>query len=130
MYKTTDGGENWENILFVNDSTGAIDIVIHPTDPDIVIAATWERVRRPHRRSYGGPGCGIYRTNNGGDSWTELTNGLPSPSPNVGRIGIDICDAYPDVLYAIYADKTGYFARQLSISYIISKCRDKNKNSD
>ncbi|NOX47632.1 MAG: T9SS type A sorting domain-containing protein [Chlorobi bacterium] len=109
VFKTTDGGQNWQNVLFVSDSTGAIDIVIHPENPEILYAAMWERVRRPDRRSYGGPTCGIYKTTNGGSSWTELSTGLPSPSSDVGRIGIDISKSQPNVLYAIYADKTGYF---------------------
>lgn len=109
IYKSTDAGDTWEKVLFVNDSTGGIDLVIHPENPDILYAAMWERVRRPHRRSYGGTGCGIFRSIDAGLSWTELTVGLPSPSPYVGRIGIDICEADPDVLYAIYADNIGYF---------------------
>ncbi len=109
IFKTIDGGQNWENVLFVSDSTGAIDIVIHPENPEILYAAMWERVRRPDRRSYGGPTCGIYKTTDGGSSWTELSTGLPSPSSDVGRIGIDISKPEPNVLYAIYADKTGYF---------------------
>lgn len=109
IYKTSDGGNTWELILYVSDSTGGIDIVINPESPDMVYAALWERIRRPDRRRYGGPTCGIYKTEDGGENWTELSNGLPSPGEDVGRIGIDICQSEPDVLYAIYADKTGYF---------------------
>ncbi|MBC8487211.1 MAG: T9SS type A sorting domain-containing protein [Bacteroidetes bacterium] len=109
IYKTSNGGQTWENVLFVSDSTGGIDIVIHPTNPDTLYAAMWERIRRPNRRSYGGWTCGIYVTYNEGHTWTELTNGLPSPGNNIGRIGIDISKSEPNILYAIYADKTGYF---------------------
>jgi photosystem II stability/assembly factor-like uncharacterized protein len=109
IYKTSDGGMNWQNVLYVSDSTGGIDVVMHPIYPDTLYAAMWERVRRPNRRSYGGLTCGIYRTYNGGLNWTELTNGLPSPGSNVGRIGIDISRSDPNTLYAIYADKIGYF---------------------
>jgi photosystem II stability/assembly factor-like uncharacterized protein len=109
IYKTSDGGISWLQVLYVSDSTGGIDIVIHPEDPDTLYSAMWERVRRPNRRSYGGLTCGIYRTYDGGQNWTELTNGLPSPGPNVGRIGIDISQSDPNTLYAIYADKPGYF---------------------
>ncbi len=110
VFRTTDGGGSWEKVLYVNDSTGAVDIVIHPEHPDTLYAAMWERVRRPHRRDYGGPGCGIYRSYDGGDNWTLLTNGLPAASSQVGRIGIDISASDPNVLYAIYADNIGYFA--------------------
>lgn len=108
VFRTNDGGLNWQNVLYVNDSTGAVDVLIDPQQPNIVFAATWERVRRPDRRSYGGPGCGIYKSTDGGDTWIELQNGLPSGS-NIGRIGLDICQASPNKLYAIYADQTGYF---------------------
>jgi photosystem II stability/assembly factor-like uncharacterized protein len=109
IFRTTDGGANWEKVLFVSDSVGGIDIVIHPNHPDTLYAALWERTRRPDRRNYGGPGCGIYRSYDGGDSWIELTNGLPSSSPSNGRIGIDISQSDPNVLYTIYADNIGYF---------------------
>jgi photosystem II stability/assembly factor-like uncharacterized protein len=110
VFRTTDGGTNWENVLYINDSVGAIDMVIHPDHPDTLYAAMWERVRRPDRRNYGGAGCGIYRSFNGGDSWALLSGGLPLSSPANGRIGIDISASDPDVLYAIYADNTGYFS--------------------
>jgi photosystem II stability/assembly factor-like uncharacterized protein len=110
IFRTTDGGANWQKVLFVSDSVGGIDIVIHPNHPDTLYTALWERVRRPDRRDYGGPGCGIYRSYDGGDTWVELTNGLPAASPLNGRIGIDISQSDPNVLYAIYADNIGYFA--------------------
>ncbi len=110
IFRTTDGGANWEKVLYINDSVGGIDIVMHPDHPDTLYAAMWERVRRPDRRNYGGSGCGIYRSYDGGDTWIELTSGLPAPSPSVGRIGIDISESDPNVLYAIYADNIGYFA--------------------
>src|SRR4030065_982306 len=90
LYRSTDGGVNWEKKLFISDSTGCIDIAINPLNPDTVYTAMWERIRRPDRRSYGGPTCGIYRSTDGGENWTELTNGLPNNSPSVGRIGISI----------------------------------------
>jgi len=108
VFKTEDGGETWEQKLFVSDSTGAIDIVINPEDPDIVYAAMWERVRRPGRRSYGGPTSGIYKSTDGGDNWVELSNGLPVEASEKGRIGIDISRSNPDVIYAAYADSIGY----------------------
>ncbi|MBP6871314.1 MAG: T9SS type A sorting domain-containing protein [Bacteroidales bacterium] len=109
IFKTSDGGGTWDQVLYINDSVGAIDIVMHPAKPDTLYATTWERVRRPHRRDYGGPGSGIYRSYDGGDTWTLLTNGLPAASAQVGRIGIDISASDPDILYAIYADNIGYF---------------------
>lgn len=108
VYKTNDGGNNWEQVLFVNDSTGAIDLAMHPQNPDTIYAVMWERVRRLEYFTYGGFGCGLYRSYDGGNNWEELENGLPI-GPNVGRIGIGISESDPHILYAIYADRTGYF---------------------
>ena len=108
IYRTTNGGNTWENVLFVSDSTSGIDIVQHPSNPDILYAAMWERFRgKTYRRSFG-ESSGIYRTTNGGDTWNELTSGLPTGS-DVGRIGLTISESNPDVLYAIY-DKSDYSA--------------------
>jgi len=109
IYKTINAGQSWEKVLFVSDSAGGIDLVIHPENPEILYAAMWERIRRPNRRSYGGQTCGIYKTDDGGESWIQLSSGLPSPGNNIGRIGLDISKSDPSVVYAIYADKTGYF---------------------
>jgi photosystem II stability/assembly factor-like uncharacterized protein len=101
IYRTIDGGQNWERILFLTDSTAAIDIVQHPQNPDILIAAMWERVRGlNYRRSFGNS-SGLWKTTDGGDNWYELTNGLPTGN-DVGRIGVDIAKSDPNVVYAFY----------------------------
>lgn len=107
VYKTTNGGDSWQQVLFVSDSTGVVDMAIHPTNGNIVYAASWERIRRPNRRQYGGITSGIYRTNDGGSNWTELTNGLPSTASQKGRISFDISQSNPNVLYARYANSNG-----------------------
>lgn len=109
VFKSNDGGDTWENVLYISDSTGGIDIVIHPENPDTLYAAMWERIRRPNRRSYGGSSCGLYRTFDGGNNWEELINGIPSTGDDIGRIGLDISRSDPSILYTIYSDKTGYF---------------------
>lgn len=101
IYRSNNSGENWEQVLFVTDSTSAIDLVQHPTNPDILYASMWERIRGLNYRRSGGPSSGIYKTVDGGDSWIELTNGLPQDE-FVGRIGIDISISNPDILYAFY----------------------------
>lgn len=106
IYKTYNGGSSWQQVLFLNDSTGAIDVVVHPQNPDTVYACMWTRVRRPDRRNYGGPASGIYRSYDGGNTWTKLTNGLSIPG-NPGRIGIDISQSDPDILFATVTDETG-----------------------
>ncbi|KAA3625167.1 MAG: T9SS C-terminal target domain-containing protein [Flavobacterium sp.] len=107
VYRTTDGGSSWEQKLFVSDSTGIIDMAIHPVNGDIVYAVAWERIRRPDNRQYGGVTSGIYRSVDGGENWSELTNGLPSAASQKGRISIDIAQSNPEVLYARYTTDTG-----------------------
>jgi photosystem II stability/assembly factor-like uncharacterized protein len=109
VYRTTDAGLNWDKVLFVSDSTGAIDIIQDPINTDILYAAMWERVRHPDSRRYGGRTSGIFKTTDGGDSWEVLTGGLPS-GPDVGRIGLTLSAASPSTVYAIYADDVGYFS--------------------
>jgi photosystem II stability/assembly factor-like uncharacterized protein len=100
VYKTTDGGKNWNKTLFVNDSTGVIDLVIHPTNPDILWAATWEKDRKAWNFKEGGNGSAVYKSTDGGENWSKSVSGLPQGS-FVGRIGLDISISNPDVIYAI-----------------------------
>ncbi len=109
VYRTTDGGDSWEQVLFVNDSTGCVDLIMRPDNPDVLYAAAWERIRRPESYRYGGGGCAVYRTTDGGDSWTLVAGGLPAPGAEGGRIGLSLCAAEPDVMHAVYADRIGYF---------------------
>lgn len=109
VYFSDDAGQTWSQKLFVNDSTGASDLVVHPTNPDIIYAATWQRIRGPEYRFVGGRGTGIYKSINRGDTWTRLTSGLPPVAEDIGRIGLAISASNPNVLYAIYADDPGSF---------------------
>lgn len=109
VFRSNDGGTSWEQNLFVNDSVGAIDLAIHPQNPDTLFAVTWERIRRPNKRVYGGQGSAVWRSTDGGDSWTKLAGGLPS-GPNVGRMGIDIAPSEPNVMYLTVANTNGGFA--------------------
>ena len=101
IYRSDDGGLTWERKLFVSDITSAVDLVQHPTNPNILYAAMWERLRGLNFRQSFGETSGIWKTIDGGDNWFELTNGLPTGN-DVGRIGIDISRSNPDVLYTFY----------------------------
>ena len=109
VYRSTDGGTSWENVLFVGSETGCVDLVMRPDNPDVILAAMWERIRYPESYRYGGETCGVYRTTDGGDNWGLVGGGLPAPSANGGRIGLSLCHDQPDVMHAVYADATGYF---------------------
>ena len=106
LFRTLDGGQHWENVLFINDSTGIIDLAIHPNNPNILYAAAWQRVRTAYRRAYGGPSSGIFKSIDGGTTWQMLSSGLPDAA---GRIGITISPLYPNILYAMYEhESSGY----------------------
>ena len=106
VYRTTDGGQSWERILFVDEHTGAIDLVMDPGDPRTLFAAMYQRRRRAWGFNGGGPGSGIYRTTDGGASWTELTRGLPEGDK--GRIGLDIYRGDGNLVFALVeADARG-----------------------
>ncbi len=107
IYRSQNNGDTWEQVFFVSDSTGVIDMAMHPTQSNILYAASWERIRTRQDRQYGGATTGLFRSIDGGDTWQELTNGLPSAPSQKGRIGFDISQSNPQVLYARYADTAG-----------------------
>ncbi len=98
LYKTTDGGENWEKILGGGEYTGVSEVHIDPRDPDVMYAITHQRFRNVAALINGGPESGIHKTTDGGETWRELTNGLPSEDK--GKIGFDISPINPDIVYA------------------------------
>ena len=102
VYRTTDGGANWDQVLYVSDSTACIDVAMNPMHPDTLYAAMWERIRYPWVRTYGGWSSGVYRSYDGGDTWELLGNGLPAPSSENGRIGLAVSHHFPNVVYASY----------------------------
>ena len=98
LYKTTNGGTTWKKVLGNDQWTGVTDIMIDPRNPQILYAATWDRHRTVAALMGGGPGTAIYRSEDGGDNWTKLSNGLPKS--NMGKIGLAISPQNPDVVYA------------------------------
>jgi photosystem II stability/assembly factor-like uncharacterized protein len=108
VFKSTDGGETWRRILFRDDRTGAIDIVLDRNDPDVIYASLWEAYRKEYTMSSGGPGSGMFRSADGGETWAELTRkpGMPQDGV-VGRIGLAISSADPDRVYALFEHENG-----------------------
>jgi photosystem II stability/assembly factor-like uncharacterized protein len=111
VFRSTNAGQSWQQVLFVNDSTGAVDLVINPHNPSILFAALWERVRRPNTGTHlTGFSSGVYRSLDGGDTWERLgaSHGLPGPDYRIGRIGLAICTTQPEHLYALYTVDNSY----------------------
>jgi photosystem II stability/assembly factor-like uncharacterized protein len=103
VFKTTDGGRTWQKVLFVNDESGAYDLVMDPRSSDTLYAAMWQRTRKkwndPRNDAFSS-GSGIFKTTDGGKTWTPVNAGLPEARWR-GRIGLDICLTKPDVLYTL-----------------------------
>ena len=98
LYKSMDGGESWKKVLGGNEWTGVTDIMLDPRNPDRIYAATWQRHRTVASYMGGGPDSGIHRSEDGGETWTELDSGIPKS--NLGKIGLAISPQKPDILYA------------------------------
>jgi photosystem II stability/assembly factor-like uncharacterized protein len=99
VFRTTDGGRNWTKVLYINERVGVIDLVMNRGNPEELYAAAYEVDRKPWHLEEGGPGSGIHKTIDGGRTWQKLENGLPSGK--IGRIGIDMYQKNPQLLYAI-----------------------------
>lgn len=102
VYKSTNGGQSWEQVLFINDSTGVSEIVVHPTNPNRLYAIGWNRVRNYEKSLVAGPDAKVFRTDDGGQNWTQLNNGLPND--NFTRMGICISESNPNVVYVQYTN--------------------------
>jgi photosystem II stability/assembly factor-like uncharacterized protein len=100
VYKSTDGGKTWKKTLFVNDSTGVIDLAINPQNPKQLWASSWERTRKAGNFKGNGAHSSIYRSEDGGETWTKSVAGFPQ-GKQVGRIGLEVCASRPNVVYAI-----------------------------
>ena len=105
VFKTTDGGKTWTNVLFINEDTGVIDLAIDPQSPMTLYAAAYQRRRTPWGFNGGGTSSALYKTIDGGATWTKLTKGLPEGI--TGRIGIDIYRRNPNILYALVENAKG-----------------------
>jgi len=102
VYKTSDGGKTWDKVLYINEMTGAIDLVMDPSDPNTLYATTWQRIRQKWndpRTEQSYTGSGIWKTTNSGKNWEQINSGIPEPKFR-GRIGIDIARSNTKVLYA------------------------------
>ncbi|HUQ19829.1 MAG TPA: hypothetical protein VM099_09475 [Gemmatimonadaceae bacterium] len=104
LFKTTDGGKTWTNVLKISEHTGVTDVIMDPTDPNTMYATTFQRQRKAYSFVGGGPESGIYKSIDAGLTWTKLTEGLPKS--DIGRIGLDVSRSQPRTIYATLETKT------------------------
>lgn len=107
VYKSTDGGNTWKKVLGRDDNTGAIDIAIDRANPNVMYAAMWEAYRKEYQMSSGGEGSGMFKSTDGGETWTEITRAKGLPSGVVGRIGIAVSAANSNRVYALIENDNG-----------------------
>ncbi len=108
VFKSTDGGQTWRKVLYRDDKTAAIDLAIDPNNPNLMYAALWEAYRKEYQMSSGGPGSGLFKSTDGGETWTEITRhpGLPATGL-VGRIGVAVSGANSNRVYALVENDQG-----------------------
>lgn len=126
VYKTKDGGDTWEKILFVNEKTGAADLIMDPTNPNKLFAAMWEHRRYPWFFESGGEGSGLYMTHDGGKNWKEITEEDGLPKGNLGRIGVAIAPGKPHIVYALVESKNNALYKSEDGGFKWKKINDKD----
>ncbi len=107
VFRTKDGGKTWQKVLYRDNKTGAVDLVLDPSNPRIMYAALWEFFRTPYSLSSGGPGCGLFKSTDGGDTWNEISRNKGLPRGMLGKIGVAVSPARHDRIWAIIEAKDG-----------------------
>src|SRR2546427_3671925 len=110
VFRSKDGGKTWDKILFRDNKTGAIELILDPRNPQVIYAALWEAYRNSWEMSSGGPGSGLFKSTDGGDHWTEISRAPGLPKAMLGKIGLSVSGADSNRVYAqIEADDGGFF---------------------
>jgi photosystem II stability/assembly factor-like uncharacterized protein len=107
VYRSSDGGATWKRVLYVDDAVGAVDLAMDPANPRVLYAGTWRILRTPYSLESGGAGSGLWKSTDGGDTWTDLSHNPGLPKGTLGIVGVSISRADPDNLYAMFEAKEG-----------------------
>ncbi len=107
VYKSVDGGTTWKRVLYVNPQTGASDLIMDPSNPDIMYAGTWELIRTPYSLESGGVGSGMFKSTDGGNTWESIKNNKGLPKGVWGIVGVAVAKSNTDKLYALIENANG-----------------------
>jgi photosystem II stability/assembly factor-like uncharacterized protein len=127
VFRTTDGGKTWEKILYVNDEVGAVDLLLDPNNPRILYATTWRVKRTPYDFSSGGPGSGIWKSTDGGESWEDISTAEGLPGGTLGIIGVAVSPANSNRVWAMVEAKEGGLFRSEDGGKTFRKINEKRK---
>lgn len=127
VFKSTDGGQTWNKILFVDNNTGAICLVMDPNHANVLYATMWQAVRTPWSLSSGGPGSGIYKSTDGGAHWNNITHNPGIPQETLGRVGLSVSASNSNIVYAIIQSHNGGVFRSDDAGATWKKVNDEMK---
>ncbi|MBU0697340.1 MAG: glycosyl hydrolase, partial [Bacteroidetes bacterium] len=127
VYKTTDGGKIWKKVLFSNNQAGAIDLVMEPGNPKVFFATTWQVIRTPYSMESGGIGSGLWKSEDGGENWKNISKSKGLPKDTLGILGVAISPSNPDRVYTIIESKEGGLFRSDDAGKTFTKVNSQNE---
>ncbi|MEP7338701.1 MAG: glycosyl hydrolase [Acidobacteriota bacterium] len=127
VFRSKDGGKNWERVLFKSNKAGAVDLSMDPSNPNVLYASIWEAKRTPYSMESGGPDSGLWKSTDGGDTWKDISRNTGLPKGTLGKIGVTVSPANPDRIYAIVEAEDGGVFRSDNAGNTWTKATD-NRN--